>query len=151
MELSWGFGGKIVLFRTQNFFIGTDIKYFSAPQHPLYFLSSGLPLNLASNFKLNCHETQFSLGMCYQVPVLVPYIYLTYLIAKIDPDPMTALVQWPFDKSNLVDAECKPLVAHRRWGMAIGATLINSGKATLAIESRMLNQNAIDANFNIRF
>lgn len=151
MRFSWGFGGKIILFRTQNFFVGTDIKYFEANQKPLFFLCEGLPFNLAADFKLDYHETQFSLGMCYRIPLMAPYIYVTYLISEIEPHPTIALVRWPMNKQLLVDAECKSIISHRRWGMTVGATVINANQITLAIESRMFNQNAIDLNLDIRF
>ena len=151
MQFSFGFGGKLVLFRTENFFIGLDAKYFQADQQPLFFVSEGLPLNLAGSFTLQYHETQFALGICYRILQIAPYIYATYLISKIDPSPMTALVRWPFNKDMLVDAVCKSVTAERRWGLALGATLLSANKATLSVESRMFNQNAIDVNLEVRF
>jgi len=152
MQFSWGFGGKLILFETQNLFFGLDIKYFVANQKPSYFLSEGLPLNLVDDgFKFKYNETQFSLGTCYQYAGIAPYLYATYLISKIDPDPVIALVQWPFDPAILVDAVCKSVIAHRRWGMAVGATLLSDSKAALTVESRMFNQNAIDVNLDVRF
>jgi len=151
MQFSWGFGGKLVLFEIQNLTCGLDIKYFVADQKPRYFLSDGLPFNLADNFKFKYNEMQFSLGLCYRYTFIVPYMYATYLISKIDPDPMIALVQWPLDTNILVDAECKSFIAQRRWGMAVGATLLSDSKATLSVESRMFNQNAIDVNLDVRF
>jgi len=151
MQFSWGFGGKLLLFEIQNVTFGLDIKYFSASQKPRYFVSEGLAFNIAGDFDFKYNETQFGLGMCTRYTCIAPYLYATYLISKIDPDPSVALVQWPFDDSILIDAVCKSVVAQRRWGMAVGATLISASKATLCVESRMFNQNAIDINLNVRF
>jgi hypothetical protein len=151
MQFSWGFGGKLVLYEARNLTFGLDIKYFAAPQKPRYFLADGLPFNVVDNFKFKYSETQFALGMCYRYTFIAPYFYATYLVSKIDPDPMIALVQWPLDTDILVDAECKSFVAQRRWGMAVGATLLSASKATLSVESRMFNQNAIDVNLDVRF
>lgn len=151
MQFSWGFGGKIMIFEAKNLSCGLDIKYFAANQKPRFFLSEGLPFNVIDNFQFKYDETQFSLGMCYRYTFIAPYMYATYLISKIEPDPMVALVQWPLDTTILVDAVCKSIVAQRRWGMAVGATLLSASKATLSVESRMFNQNAIDVNLNVRF
>lgn len=151
MQFSWGFGGKLLIFEAKNLSFGLDIKYFVANQKPRYFLADGLPFNVVQNFKFKYNEMQFALGMCYQYTWLAPYFYATYLITKIDPDPTIALVQWPLDDTVLVDAECKSFVAKRRWGMAVGATLLSGSKATLSVESRMFNQNAIDVNLDVRF
>jgi hypothetical protein len=151
MQFSWGFGGKLVLFEAQNFFFGLDIKYFSANQKPSYLLCEGLAFNVAGDFKFKYTETQFALGACYRYTMIAPYIYATYLISKIDPDPNVALVHWPLDTTILVDAVCKSVIAQRRWGMAVGATLLSNAKAALSVESRMINQNAIDVNLDVRF
>jgi len=151
MQFCWGFGGKIILYRTENFFIGTDIKYFDTSQQPLYCLSEGLPFNFTHNFTLKYQETQLSLGASYRSSMIAPYICVTYLISKIEPNPMTALVRWPMDTAILVDAECKFLVTQYRWGIALGSTLIGSEKATLTVESRLFSQNAIDVNINVQF
>ncbi|MBI5272560.1 MAG: hypothetical protein HY861_01080 [Chlamydiia bacterium] len=150
MQLSWGVGGKLVIWRTQDFFLGTDIKYFQTTQEPLFFISNGLAFNRVNDFAFEYNETQVSVGMCYRASLIAPYLYATYLISKIEPNPMTALVRWPLS-DILVDAVCHSVVAKRRWGMAVGATVISSAKAALTVESRLFNQNAIDINLDIRF
>ncbi len=153
-QFSWGFGGKIVLFRTESFFISTDIKYFSSAQEPRYFICEGLPLNLvnlSNGFYLNYAETQYSLGMCLSSFSIAPYIYATYVIAKIDPNPSIALVRWPLSQDILIDIPLKSMVGFHRWGMAVGATLIDGDKSMLSVESRMFNENAVDINFSLRF
>lgn len=150
MQLCWGIGGKIVIFQTSSFYLGADIKYFETDQKPLYFLCEGLPFNLAGNFELKYTETLCSLGMCWQTSCIAPYIYATYMIAKFNPDPLTALVRWPFS-DVLVDAVCKSAISQRRFGFAIGATLISKKTAVLSVESRMFNQNAIDVSLEVRF
>ena len=151
MQGCWGFGGKFIIHRTHAFYIGTDIKYFATDQKPLYFLSDGLPFNVVGDFELHYSETQFALGVSFLTQPLSPYIYGTYLIAKFDPHPMTALVQWPLDTDVLVDAVLNSATSQRRFGIALGATFLSGNKASLAIESRMFNQNAVDVKLEIRF
>lgn len=150
MQLAWGFGGKLVIFRTDHFYLGADIKYFETDQQPLYFLSEGLPFNLVGDFLLKYQETQTSVGLSFRTGCISPYIYATYLIAKFEPDPMVALARWPFS-DLLIDVMCKSAILKRRFGLGLGATLLSAGKSAIAIESRMFNQNAIDVNLAVRF
>jgi len=151
MQFCWGFGGKLILFESTNLSFGCDIKYFVANQQPNYFLCDGLAFDVVDESKFRYNETQFSIGMCYRSLCIAPYFYATYLVSKIDPDPSIALVEWPLDTTVLIDAECKSMVAHRRWGIAVGATLLSSSKAAISVESRMFNQNAIDVTLDVRF
>lgn len=150
MQFAWGVGSKLILFKTGSFYLGADLKYFETAQKPMYFLCEGLAFNLAGNFALQYSETQAALGICFTTFCIAPYIYASYMIAKFEPDPMTALVRWPFS-NVLVDAICKSATTQRRFGLAVGATLLSGEKATLSIESRMFNQNAIDINLEVKF
>ncbi|HSX38546.1 MAG TPA: hypothetical protein VLE95_06925 [Chlamydiales bacterium] len=150
-QFSWGFGGKLLLFEMHNLSFGLDIKYFAANQKPLCFLCEGLAFNLVDEFQFKYSETQFALGACLRYTYIAPYVHATYLIAKIEPEPIIALVRWPLEETILVDAVCKSIVAQRRWGLAVGATLLSDSKASLSVESRMFNQNAIDINLDVRF
>ncbi len=150
-QFSWGFGGKIILFRTENFFLSTDIKYFSSAQGASYFLAESLPLNLANDSYLYYSERQYSLGICLSCLPIAPYLYATYMIAKIDPHPGVALVRWPFNQDILIDVPLNSMVGVRRWGVAVGATLMSGSKALFSVESRMFNQNAVDVNLSLRF
>lgn len=150
MQFAWGVGGKLVLFQHDSFYIGADLKYFETAQRPMYFLCRGLAFNLAGDFALQYSETQAALGICFTTQCIAPYIYASYMIAKFEPDPMTALVRWPFS-NVLVDADCKSATTQRRFGLAVGATLLSGNKAALSVESRMFNQNAIDVNIEVKF
>lgn len=151
MQGCWGFGGKLIIHRTKVFYVGADIKYFATDQKPLYFRSEGLAFNVVGDFELHYSETQVALGVSFLTRPLSPYVYATYLIAKFNPHPMTALVQWPYDDTMLVDAVLNSATNKRRFGMALGTTLLSGEKASLAIESRMFNQNAVDVKLEIRF
>lgn len=149
-QFAWGTGLKCVIFHSGKLRIGADLKYFETDQKPLYFVSDGLPFNVLSSFTLQYSEIQGALGMSYRAGPLIPYIYATYLITKIDPLPPTVSVLFPF--MNLeADMVMKSVVGQRRWGMAVGATLVDCKKGSLAVESRFFNQNSIDVNVEVRF
>lgn len=148
--LSWGVGGKLILFKKKNFLIGADGKYFQTDQKPRYFVVEGAPYNIVSNYRLKYQEIQGAIGFSYAMWVFSPYINGTYIFTRIEPEPRVALVRLP-EANDLAELESKSIISHKRWGLAIGLTLLDNSKATLGFEWRILNQNAINVNGELRF
>ncbi len=147
---SWGVGGKLILIKHGNFFIGSDIKYFETNQKPKFFVIDHLPYNIVSNYRLKYEEVQGSLGIAYRAWVFAPYFNATYIHTRIEPIPAVILVQLP-DMPEIVDVEMKSIIGQKRWGMSMGFTLIDCCKASLAFEWRVINQNAINVFGELRF
>ncbi len=148
--LGWGIGGRLVLFKKGNFYCGVDGSYFQTNQKPRYFVVEGLPFNIVSKFRLKYRETQGALGIAYRFGPFTPYINGTYLHTKIEPEPPVLLVRLP-DISEIVDVESKSILGQKRWGMALGATLVGCEKISLSFEWRAFNQNALNINGELRF
>ncbi|PIS02359.1 MAG: hypothetical protein COT85_05010 [Chlamydiae bacterium CG10_big_fil_rev_8_21_14_0_10_42_34] len=148
--LSWGVGGKLILFKHGNFFLGADAKYFETNQKPRYFVVDGLAYNIESNYRLKYHAMQGALGISYRAWIFAPYINCTYILTHIEPEPAVLYVRLP-DVYDLVDVESKSVVGQKKWGLALGLTLVDALKASLSVEWRAINQNAVDVNFSIRF
>jgi hypothetical protein len=149
-RFAWGAGGKIVIFKLPKFKIGLDAKYFQTKQRPTFLISDHLAYNVISNFALNYQEIQVALGMTGQVSIFAPYINATYLIAKLTPEPRYLVVRFP-DENLSVEIPSTAIIGGNRWGMALGLTLIDQSKASLAVEWRTFNQDAIDVNLEVRF
>jgi hypothetical protein len=149
-EFCWGVGGKLIIYAEGPFRIGCDLKYFQSDQKPLYLVVTGMPLNVASNWILRYQEYQAALGASYQGSLICPYVHLTYITTKIEPHPFIFLVDVP-GSPDPSDASIHSFDGRRRWGMAVGATLLAGSMGTLAIESRFFNQNGIDASLEFRF
>lgn len=163
-ELAWGIGGKLLFAKVAKISFGIDLKYFTTSQKPLYIFSGfppdedgvpiqagGYPYRVLNDYHLCYWETQGALGASYRTKLISPYLHITYIVSKIDPQPAVALLQMPGDPPDSVNAISKSVVCERRWGMAVGATLLGSPKATITVESRFINQNAIDVNGEFRF
>lgn len=150
-DFAWGVGGKILFAKVAKVHFGFDLKYFCTNQSPVFFVSEGFAYNILNDFKLRYTEIQGSLGATYKTKYIAPYLQLTYLISELTPNFITALVQYPLESTISLDANSKPVIGQRHWGMAVGATLLGSPKATLTVESRFINQNAIDVTGEIRF
>jgi hypothetical protein len=149
-QFAWGVGGKIIIFQRGDFTIGTDIKYFRVDFNSInYLVSDGVPYNTLGQFILKYDEIQVALGASYKASIIAPYINATYLKADLSPSPDIILIR--YSPTDLIDIPIATITTQRRWGLAVGATIIASSKATLSVESRMFNQNAIDVNLEIRF
>lgn len=148
--LGWGAGGKLILFKHGNFFLGTDVKYFETNQKPRYFVVEGMPYNIVSNYRLKYHEMQAAAGISYRAWILAPYANVTYLLNHIEPQPAILFVRLP-DMNGETDIESKSIIGKKKWGMALGLTLFDCKKVSLSLEWRAFNQNAIDVNGEIRF
>jgi hypothetical protein len=148
--LGWGVGAKVVLLKSGNFYFGADLKYFQTYQKPKYFVVESLPYNIVSYYRLKYSEYAAALGFSYKAWIFAPYLNATYIKTCLDPDPPGVLVRLP-DVNEKATVPTKSVVGQHKWGMALGLTLVDSAKATLAFEWRTLNQNAIDVNGEIRF
>lgn len=149
-QFSWGIGTKIILFQHNSLRVGTDIKYFTSNQKPTYLNSENLPYNVLTDFSLQYQEMQASLGLSYQIQWLIPYLSATYLFSKIEPNPMIFLVRLP-STDFAADITSKSVITQRRWGLALGATILGNEQGSITLESRLLNQNGIDLSGEIRF
>ncbi len=150
-EFSWCVGAKTVFLKHKNFFFGADVKYFETDQKPRYFVIDGLPFNVVNDYHSNYYELQAAIGMSYRISLFVPYIHATYIYSHITPSPPLVLVRFPNDVNEFADIEIPTLSSRKNWGMAIGFTLVDLGKASLGFEWRTINQNAVNVNGEIRF
>ena len=149
-QFAWGVGGKIIFLHEGRFRAGCDIKYFQTNQSPSFFQSENLAYNIVSDFHFNYNELQAALGLSYQTKYFSPYANASYLIATLEPKPAIATVRLPMVDMD-VDVISKSVTASNRFGLAIGATIIDKKKATVAIEWRTFNQNSIDVTGELRF
>lgn len=149
-QLAWGFGGKIIFFHEGRFRAGCDIKYFQSDQTPGFFQCENLAYNVTDNFQFNYNEFQAALGVSYRTKYFSPYANASYLIAKLEPTPSVVSVRLPMMNME-VDVIAKSITTSNRFGLALGATIIDQRKATLAIEWRSFNQNSIDLSGELRF
>lgn len=148
--LGWGVGGKLILYKHQNFFVGTDVKYFRTDQKPRYLVFEGRPYNIVSDFRLRYEEIQAAFGISYRFWIFAPYINATYIDSEIEPLPAIFFVRLP-EENVITDMETGAIASKKKWGMALGFTLVDCKKMSLSFEWRAFNQNAIDVNGEIRF
>lgn len=152
---SWGVGGKVLFLHMGNFRAGADIKYFQTDQTPNYFISESQAYNVDRSIEplsLAYSELQTAVGLAYETSWFSPYAQASYLIADLDPKPSNkAFVRFPQAAFGSTDVRVFASSGQKRWGMALGATILDKKMGSLAIEWRAFNQNAVDLNAEIRF
>lgn len=149
-QLVWGAGAKLIIFHTQSIYISLDYKYVSSLQKPIYLVSEGHAYNVVSSFKMETTEQQAALGIAYKIKMLSPYLCASYIYSKIDPKPRSVFVRHPtYDVT--AESITSSVIGRRRWGMAFGATIVGGNKGSVTVESRFINQNALNVSGEIRF
>lgn len=146
----WGVGSKLIFLKHGDFYLGADVKYFETNQKPRYFVVEGLAYNIVSNYRLKYHEIQGAIGMSYRAWIFAPYINATYIETRVNPQPVKVFVRFP-DSDDVTDIPTKDIISNKKWGMALGLTLVDLLKASLSFEWRAFNENAINVNGEIRF
>lgn len=149
-QFSWGIGGKLVFFHKGNFRAGCDLKYLKSDQKPCFFQCDHLAYNVTSNFLFNYSEIQAALGLSYKTKHFSPYANASYLISKLRAVPPSVTVRLPMQNIE-VDVNAKSIIGRDRFGMALGATVTDRKRASLSLEWRSFNQNAIDISGDLRF
>lgn len=147
---SWGTGAKCILFYYGNFYLGADGSYFQTKQKPRYLDIGNEAYLIMSSYRLDYSEIQGAIGITYKMFGFAPYVNLTYLQAKMKPNPLTLLARMP-QAADLVDVPTVSVETKKPWGMALGLTWVDNSRASLTFEWRAFNQNAIDLNGEIRF
>lgn len=148
--LSWGTGLKLIILQSGDWYLGTDFKYFQTNQKPRYFIIDGQPYNVVNRYLLNYKEYQVAVGVAYQISVCVPYCNVTYLETTMEPVPRKVLVRLP-DVDEKVDFPTARMENENKWGAALGLTFLDNKRFTFSVEWRLVNQYAVDWNFDIRF
>lgn len=149
-QFAWGVGTKAIFLQWHNLQVGCDFKYFQTDQKPTFLVATGVPYNITSDFTLQYQEYQAALGLSYRSGIFCPYLLGTYINAKIIPHPYTFVINVPSIGEEM-DVPMHSFINRNTWGIAVGASLIMGEKGTISLESRFLNQNAINASLEVRF
>ena len=149
-QFAWGVGSKLLIYHNQSIFVGLDLKYFESAQKPVYLVSQAYAYNVISDFKMNFCDEQAALGLGYLNKMICPYLYVSYLYTKIDPKPYFVVIQMPIDDGT-AQSYSSSVINKKRWGMALGATILGGAKGSVTLESRFFNQNAINVSGEVRF
>ncbi len=150
-RFSWGIGSRVLLYKNKGFFLGVEGKFFSTKQRPTYFiLEKTTPALIISSFALLYTEIQGSMNLAYQYGPFIPYLGVSYLEAKIAPEPSLGMIDIP-SLEMISEFESSSSVNTKKWGVLFGFTLLSSETMSIEVESRFINQNGVTISGEIRF
>lgn len=149
-NFSWAIGTTATMYRGENFSLGADLKYFETDQKPNFFLVNGLVRPLEGPFRLELQEIQAAIAGSYDIGYFVPYIGLTYLFSKISPVPTLGLISIP-ERDLILEFEANPSINHKKIGLVLGTSLVSNETMNLNVETRMIDQNALNISGQLRF
>lgn len=149
-DLSWGAGVKVNFYNYKRWRLGCDFKYFATNLFPKFIKQNNLAYNLITDLAYDYYELQGAVGLSYFTKHFSPYINGTYLHAKLSPTPNEFVMQSPTRKRK-ISGEIATSISSNHFGVAIGATILDLRKASINIEWRAINQNAINVNGEFRF
>lgn len=153
-HFSWCAGTRILLYRYNNFDISIDGKYCQTNQDADHFIIEDqvFPI-LTENFGFKIEQYQAFLGLSYKIDMFVPYIGMTYLYSTIRPYPTTrGLIRYPYPNEEIVDDFiANNNVNSHKWGFVGGVTIISNNMVSVNIETRLVDQDAVNVSAEIRF
>ncbi len=153
-RFSWGAGAKIIFYKFKNIDLALDGKYFRAKHNAENFIieDSVFPV-VSDHFGFLYEEFQASLCGSYKIDMFIPYVGATYLFSTLKPYPINlVLLRFPSpDQDMLSDFPIKETKNKNRWGAVVGISLVSKETISINLESRMVDQNAVNVTAELRF
>ena len=153
-RFSFAVGTKLILLKIKNFDFTIDGKYFRTSQNAEYIINEKeiFPI-ITPHYNFLYQEIQGAFGVSYKINIIIPYVGVTYLYSTITPRPFEkGLIRYPYPNEDTVDDFITRKTKNSKsWGAIVGICLVAKNKININIESRMVDQNAVNISSEIRF
>lgn len=152
-QIIWSAGMKWLFWKINKFNVSLDGKYTKSYQDAEYFIIGKQVFPVVTpDFGFEVKEYQAALGLSYNAGILIPYVGATYLYSTLTPSVQKGVVSLPFPNENLTSGfEANDMVNDKRWGMIVGVGIVSCNMISINIESRMIDQNAVNIIAEIHF
>lgn len=145
-HFSWSVGGRATLWECGCTTLGIEGQYFQfCPDIRRATLGSTISVYPDDNVSADYREWQVGLGLSHRINMFVPYIAVKYARAKLSFDD--AVIPFPGGPT----ATLNNLESDKHWGYAVGVSLVDCEKASVAVEGRWGDEKAVYVNGQIRF
>ncbi len=150
-RFSWSVGLRGTLWERKCFILGAEAQYFHTSPH-LNFIrgEEDDPFYFSSHSHARYQEWQIGFAASYRVNIiststaLVPYIGVKWDRVHLTFDHAVAVTESAiYTLPNLQNQQS--------WGYAVGLTLLGGEKATVTVEGRFANEEAVYVNSQFRF
>lgn len=146
-HFSWSIGGRGTLWRSGCAALGVEGQYFSTNPLIARFSRNNAEALYTNQFSMHYQEWQLGLGVTYRVYLFAPYVALKYSRSTLTFNNHDFLgTTGVFTVERLRD-----LRNRNSWGWAIGSSLIECNRVSLAVEGRFADEKALYINGQIRF
>jgi hypothetical protein len=153
-RFSWGVGTKIIFYKFNNIDLALDGKYFRAKHNVDNFImeDSVFPI-VTPHYGFLYEEFQAALCASYKIDIFIPYVGATYLFSTLKPYPAhIGLLRYPSPNQDILnDFKTQDTKNKNKWGAVVGISLVSKETMSINLESRMVDQNAVNVTAEIRF
>lgn len=146
-NFSWSVGARLTIWECGCTALGIEGQYFAVnPEIDNLVVADTFTLS-PGNFDINYNEWQVGLGLSHRIGLLVPYVAVKY--SRVH----TRFTGTTFDIAALGETFIFPqrLRSDKRWGYAVGTTLVDFYKMNVTAEARFADEKALYVNAQIRF
>ncbi len=145
-HFSWSLGTHITIWECGCTTFGIEGQYFSTNPHVrrVTFASTD---SVYPDKRIEAHyrEWQIGAGIAHRINFLIPYIAVKWSRAKLNFDhELPGIAAIP----DLILFNAKN---GKRWGYAVGLSLVDCEKASVTVEGRFSDENGLHVNGQIRF
>lgn len=151
-DFAWSCGLRATLWERRCFGLGAEVQYAHARPH-LFSLrvDDFLPFDIRSSGHIDYHEWQAGVGAAYKIRIpgrcvsLVPYtgIKWAHAVMKVRHPVIALTPTTTYSLSHFENA--------KDFGGAVGISMIGCSRASLSVEGRFCDENAIHIDFHFRF
>lgn len=147
-DFSWSIGARASLLEWCRFACGIEGQYFKFSPKKIQYIIPAFQQSTtdSTDYDFRYDEWQVGAGISYQLlEMVLPYIAVKYSRARVNVNTITdpTVFFGPFTFADLKSA--------RHWGGAIGVLIKAYNCMALTIEGRIIDENALYVNAQVRF
>jgi major outer membrane protein len=132
-QFSWSVGGRATLWQWGNTTLGAEGQFFRFSPSIVRIGNTSARSNYESQ-RLHYSEWQVGLGLAQRINMLVPYAAVKYSRPEVQVPNAGVLLE-----------------GDKRWGYAIGMTLLGNNTSAVTAEVRLGDEKALHINGQVRF
>jgi major outer membrane protein len=144
----WSLGARGTIWECGCTTLGAEFQYFYARPEVNRVSIGATDSIYPDKVDAKYREWQIGAGISHRINMFVPYVAVKWSRSKLNFDNATFVFTTP---SALGTAILPHLESPKEWGFAVGVSLVDCEKASLTIEGRFGDEQALHVNGQIRF
>lgn len=153
-NFSWSAGGILKLLESRGWTIGIEGQYFWAHPHVKFTQQNAVFANsyfYLDDAKFRYWEAQIGGGISYRIDfascsALIPYVGVKWSRSRLDNANVVIT-----DTNSSTTSPLLLLIEDKKWGYAVGVTLLAYGCGSVTGEVRFLDEKAVNVTMKLQF